>query len=464
MTSGTKAYLTITRNKSYLLLLGIIFVLSQLLFLGYFIDITNQRAITKVKSQVGPTVIAVVDQNKIEHGIVPFTKDRMLEISKLPEVLAYDYKTSIPLLGNQIKKVQTEGKKTDAPFYFIGIQYPKMTEIETKSMALIQGRTFTQEEIAQDKQVVIISQELLEKNNLQLNDSVIFDYIQYEPSTSTKLDNEERTISQRTPYEFEIIGTYKKQEKLELNDMRLPEEYLNNIKDKQVNEIYTTNNAIAKIKKESAIEFNEEKYFGNVTFLLNSMDDISSFTENAKMYLPESYMFIGTNDAGEMIQNALQSSQNIGQMVMFLTIAISIILSSFVLTLIFKQRKKEFGIYLALGIKKIELIKQVLFELYTIGLIALLLSFSIFHFIMPGITESIIRTELYNTSTEREVPKYGIEALEVDQSAEAYIEPVILIEDYAIIVVGVFVIITASSIMLIYQILRYPVKNILLDY
>lgn len=464
MTLLRKVFLTITRNRSYLLLLGLIFILSQLLFMSYFLGVTNERAVTKVKSQVGPQVVAIVNPEASENGIIPFTKDKMLKISKLTEVAAYDYRTSTQLSSTQIKKVQVETRSKEEAFQFVGIEYPKMVEIETKKMEIIQGRTFTQTEIEQDGQVVIISQELLEANNLQVGDAVVFDYIQYEATTNQQLDNDQRTISSKTPYTFEIIGTYKKAETAELNDTRLPEEYVNSIKDQRANEIFTSNQAIEKIMKESRSEIAEDEFLGNVTFLLNSTDDIDTFIENATTYLPESYMFIGANDASEMIQKSLQSSQDLGQMVMFATVLLSVILLSLILTLIFKQRKREFGIYLALGIKKRGLIQQVIFELYAITIIALLLSLPILNFVIPQITESIIRTELYNTSTTREVPKYGIEVLEIDQSAEAYIEPVIFVSDYVIIAGGVFVIITGSSLILIYRILRYPVKNILLEW
>ncbi|GBU11162.1 hypothetical protein AwErysi_07780 [Erysipelotrichaceae bacterium] len=463
MKYAQRIMICIKRNKIYLYLLAIVLILSQVVFLSYFIHKTNDRAIIGLHQKIGARVITTLDWDEIEDGYELFPYEDIRAIGKQSEVKAFDYRNEVILDTKNIEKIGVEGVREATDITFIGIQYAQMMDIEMKTMELISGRVFTQDEINNNAQVMLISEQMRLHNNLQVGDTVQFEYFEYDEIEATEFDhtsdNSTRTIRTKTPYVFEIIGTYHKQALHARGEK--DKEYTSYTNSNLLNSIYVSGNLVEQMQQLDTKKV--EGIAGDVTYLLYDAKDIEQFIETAQKYVPESYMFVDMKSMSEQMEGMLQTSRSLSTMIFTTSVLLGIVISMLVLFLVFKHRRREFGIYLALGISKRGLIAQVLSEIFVVTLVGIALSFTLLQFIMPSMTGAIIHNEIMSSREKQHMPIDGIEKFEGVGSIDAYIKPAIQLEDYIVVGVGVLLIILGSTLLLLYQIIKYPVKDILLE-
>lgn len=109
-------------------------------------------------------------------------------------------------------------------------------------------------------------------------------------------------------------------------------------------------------------------------YQLKSIDDLAKFKADTKPLLPKFYSVMTSTDNFDTIIGQFSKLSRIAKVVIIAAVSLSIILILLIVLLFMRDRKRELGIYLSLGDKKSTIILQIMTEVLTIAIIALMLS------------------------------------------------------------------------------------------
>lgn len=458
--------IAILRNKSYLVYFGVLFLISHVLFGGFLVGEVSSTTVERMKNGIAPKVVLYLDVVNIsEEGFTTLSLNDVERLGKLPEVKAYDYTNQMDLYHNSLKRIQTEEPESplshpDA-FDFKGINYAPMIEVETGDMQLISGRVFTEQEVRDRAPVGLISLSLLEQNNLKVGDSVQFEHRLYE-YTGDKTDHQSPpSISEKQGVDIQIIGVYQKK------DLQSPirdsiSEHVTTLRnDQRKNELYVPAKLIDQIQEGGPNQ--NDTVSSNVVYMLNSMDDVESFVASASIGLPKGYQFETSQMRLTQVKASLQSSSEMGAMIVQGTFGLSIIVLLILEYLMVRERKVEIGIYLALGRSRRSLLTQFLLEMTTVLAAALLCSVLILQITGPFFVEQITNTELVQSVSSAPTSLIDDHFQQYEGAFLSYYQ--FHVPLFVMLFVGALMQISLmlGGIMIIIYILRLDVKDILLE-
>lgn len=109
-------------------------------------------------------------------------------------------------------------------------------------------------------------------------------------------------------------------------------------------------------------------------YQLKSIDDLAKFKADTKPLLPKLFSVMSSTDNFDKIAGQFSKLSKIAQFVIIAAISLSVILILLIVLLFMRDRKRELGIYLSLGDKKSTIMLQIMVEVLTIAIIALVLS------------------------------------------------------------------------------------------
>ena len=212
---------------------------------------------------------------------------------------------------------------------------------------LIKGRHIEKD----DREKIIIHEELAQKNNLELNDKIRLELFD--------LNNNEI----KTEYEFEIIGIFsgKKQEK-----------YTGMTSDFSENMVF-----IDYESSQKALNKPENNK------IVNKLEIYSDSSENTKVALNKikeikiDWSQLKVSSDNHIFEETLESIDGIEHIINIMTYSImigGITVLSLILILWLRERIHEIGILLSIGISKIKIVTQFILELLFISLPSLVLS------------------------------------------------------------------------------------------
>lgn len=221
----------------------------------------------------------------------------------------------------------------------------------------------------------VISEELATLNELSVGDTI----------TLVDVNNEKNT------YEFTITGIYKENTDSSNN--------MASMFSNSANEIITNVNIIKTILED------DEELTATITptFILNNKDDIEAFTfEVEEKGLSEYYTI--TNNIEE-IENATSSIDNVKTFATTFLI-ITLIIGGVVLVIInminIRERKYEIGVLRTIGMKKIKVSMQFMFELLIVCIVSLMIGAFVGSFASVPVANSLLQNEIENTTTSYE--------------------------------------------------------------
>lgn len=234
-------------------------------------------------------------------------------------------------------------------------------ELHENSIEITEGRSFTEEELKNGSPVAVLAKDLgrgnfFENNlsNFQVGDIIPFSIISSD--------------GKKAEYPVEIIGLFDISDKLS-DENKYPLYFKSFMPYKAVtkqydiqNELNTQNNPI----KYSPVQF---------TFRLASDNKMEEFLQRAETLCQSTSLQIFHSDAEfKKVQRPIMAIRSLAdKQFLICTIALITIISLLVI-LFLEERKHEIGIYLALGERKFNIIIQVLLEIITVGMLAILLS------------------------------------------------------------------------------------------
>ena len=293
-------------------------------------------------------------------------------------------------------------------FIVKGIHYPNILDMEEGIIELISGRVFTKEEIENGSFVALLPQGLAKANNLEVGSTFTLEsriYNTYCDQTGafsgSSLFGADLLISKEI--EFEVIGIF-----APTVIMDSEANFINLLNHTELNgrRIYIPID-VARVRNNLLVEhisiyYPEELYYhgqeySDILFALYDPLDLEKFNAMATELLPDFWMIHDLTHEFDAISNSMIDMQDIANWILIGVSIASLIVLGLLVVLLLHDRREEIGIYLALGESKINVIFQMIIEIATISLIAIVLALFIGNILSEYITITMLRQELiYN--------------------------------------------------------------------
>lgn len=428
-----RALCSVTRKKGKsLILFAVIFVLGNVIAGSIAIQQSTQNVENSVKKQLGGTATIQLDYEnnqeefaKNDLKIDQLKVDFMKKVGESPYVKYYDYNALAMAQTKELKSASSESEQFGGMmdgFTLKGSNYNKILDIEEKNIKLVEGKVFTQEDIDNGKNVGLISSKVAEENGLSVGDQMVMDTRSYD---YTENGGEKELFKIDVP--IQIIGIFEPTtvELKDKEDKKNQEQNTNQqfMSMQQLNTIYLPNKTVLEINKNNTeklkkvdpdspylSEENVEEYYTPV-YVLKSPDDVEAFKQETQPLLPKLYTVKASTDQYEQIGGSMKKMSQISGYVVMIAVIATLLIISLVVLLFMRDRKHELGIYLSLGDKRSHVMGQIIIEMLIISGIALILSLITGNFLGKIVSESLLNSDLLNSSNEQMNMFMGIDGL-----------------------------------------------------
>ncbi|MFI9756323.1 FtsX-like permease family protein [Streptomyces sp. NPDC051963] len=352
------------RRGRTLITLATFLVISVMVLAGVLINGATARAEQDAKRSVGAEVNLDVDMNQMGNGAqlqAPSIDARTVDkIGSLPQVQKYTYSMwDRALLTGKNKLVDGGPKDPMGPGGTIGmgvLDSSLLPDFRSGKSTLVSGEHITAAD--KDKKQLLIEERLAQQNGLKVGDNL------------TLTGNDEKTTG-----EFTVGGIYRDPRPTTDAD---PEYGIS-----PANMIYGSVGGLAALGAEG----NGPRKVGKATFLLNDADAQHSFKSEAKQIAGKAltgFKLDANDKAVQQMTGPLKSIRSTATLAMWLMGLAGAAVLALLANLAVKQRRREYGVLLAMGEKKSKLIAQQVLEIVVVAVIAIGLS-SLF---APKLTQS----------------------------------------------------------------------------
>lgn len=279
---------------------------------------------------------------------------------------------------------------------------------------LVEGRVFTEEEIARGDKVVLINKKIADQNGIQVGDDLVF--------TTKNLDFENISSDGKPPVigqvdlSLTVIGIYenvKSSDKEEDSPSSNVDTIMNNDQEmKRANTLYTTNGAVTAhniaVFEESNpdlevapedLEQNAQAQYQPL-FVLNSVDDAENFISDSNAILPDYQIIVSNDSSYQSIAGPLQQTSKLAGYVLYVAIGAALLIITLVVLLFLRDRKHELGIYMSLGEKRKLVLTQILAEVLIVAIIAVTLSIFSGNLLAASLSDTMVKDRLIAQSQD----------------------------------------------------------------
>ncbi|WP_171014979.1 ABC transporter permease [Culicoidibacter larvae] len=412
-----RAMLSIVRRpgKSVILLI-LIFILGNIIAGAISVQQAVANTEKSIRSQLGAAATLSLDYQNIDWEALgdqsppSLTVAEMEAVAALPQVKYFDYSAMAGLSSKTLKRVESEdggvvygGMGTDTYFSLYGIEYAPMLAIESGQATLADGRVFTESEVKNGSQVVLISKQLAELNDLKVGDKITLDNNYYGDVKAVYDSTGEDTTAPKKveSYDLEVIGIFepKIEVKAESKNGQMDFDYMNIEKQ---NMIYSPNKVAIKASEFQSENWNADypdqampnTVFYQPVYILNDPAEGEAFRAEASALIPELYTVELSSDSYKAVAGPLETIQWIAGIILVVAIAASLIILSLLVTLFLRDRKHEIGVYLALGEKRLKVIGQIVIEVFSVALVAITLSLFSGNMIAQSISSTMLQNQM----------------------------------------------------------------------
>lgn len=470
-----RAFLSLVRRKGKsLILLVIIFILSNVMAGSIAIGQASNNVERTIKLQLGANASVELDWEKMQdwtedqwNSLEYITPEMADKIGGLSYVKYYDYSSETYI--NSTTLTQYDPNMVEVPtisyFPIKGVQYAPILDIVNGNATLVNGRTFNESEITNADYVALISDKVAELNNIFVGDVI---YLQ----NTFSIWKEDNTVEEvKRDIALEVIGIFTpKVEQSEENNGGW-------IDYTPFNRIYVPNGVVHAenrwMNEQYAIAYPDsnikiDQIYITPTFVLNNPEDVESFRTEAKNLLPDYYKVTVSSDAYDSVAGPIKFIGSLSNIILYVAIGATILILSLVVILFLRDRKHELGIYLSLGESKSKVVGQILIEVLSIAIIAITLSLLTGNSIAESTSQSMmdLRNEITGNTDNggviyRDMGYYPTNGVTEDDVLEAY--KIEFSWDYVLILYGVGLgTVLLSSIAPMIYILRLKPKKIMM--
>lgn len=437
-------YSVIRRKGKSLILFAVIFILCNVLAGAVSIHQATSEVEKKIKTQLGAKATISLDYDEVDQlskdnpnifESLKFPDEKVInEIGSLPQVKYYDYSFSNGVNANKVKSYSNEenengvvmGPGMGGKYYFniVGVNNPETAAVKDGKIKIVEGKSFTKDQVDSGKNVVLISKKVAEKNNLSVGGKLVLDYNQADMNSMAMNDDGKesedaiKTEIATKEYVYDIVGIFEPV-KVELKKDATQDQKMNQSfnDEMQQNTFYMPNKTVKKdnadFMRVVAAKFpsqfeNVEETINEMTsyiephFTLKSPEDIESFRQEATALLPDKKMFkiYVSSDQYDSIAGPVKSMDKLSRYVMIIAIIASLFIISLVVLLFLRDRKHELGVYLALGDRKWHVLMQIVIEVFLIGIVAITLAMFTGNILAKGVSQSLIENQMSAKSSQ----------------------------------------------------------------
>lgn len=430
-----RAWLSVTRRKGKsLLLFVIIFVLGNVIAGAVSIQQATQNVEQTIKLQMGATATLQADYENLKESqyeeVGTLTKDIVTKVGELPYVKYYDYvlmasfgsETLKPYTPDELSDMQVPQEANYYAFRLRGTQSSKLLPLEEGHISLSSGRTFTDDEVKSGKNVVLISKELAESNQLSVGDTAHF--------TSFVMNYETNEVAEKIDYPMEVIGIY--QTKPKSGEKEENKQSFEAYQDQQLlNQVYLPNKVVETVRlaeaETMAVDIPEDELkasasIGEPLYVLKNPEDLEKFKQEAQAYLPKHYVVKATSDAFDRIAAPVKSMSKLAGYVLVVAVLATVVIITLVVLLFLRDRKHELGIYLSLGEAKRKVVLQTLAEVLMIAMVAVSLSVFSGNLMAKGVSSTLLQHQINNHQDNGGTVFYGIDELNTNTTLDDVVE------------------------------------------
>lgn len=313
----------------------------------------------------------------------------------LPYVEFYDYGLSAQVYSSTLQLCEhptiegligTAVLGSFAPITLRGGQDPAVFDIRDGSIRLVEGRTFTQEEMNSQSYVTLISKDLAEKNNLTVGSKVTLENLVFHPPTESNATNEKyfsyENVFAKQTMDFTVIGLY------EVVEQPLPRDQYDAVMVEaayyqRLNRFYVSNpvasaQATLFIDQTKQIDPRAVSMYSpvdSILFVMKNATYLKEFRETVEPMLADVPLTV--NDTGEMLELVIAPMRTfdwIASLVLYISMGATILILSLLVLLFLRDRRHEIGIYRSLGERKGKVVGQILLEVAAVALVGITLS------------------------------------------------------------------------------------------
>lgn len=467
-----RALLYVRRKKGKVLTIGaILFIVSTLVLTGLVIKTASNSAYDYARKSLGASVSYVTDMSSVMgenrtpgSGMgfqIPddFTNITMEEIENIENGtnLLSDTLINATLAANATDfsyyDVNTEAASTRSDFgksasiNITGSNYSNVDNIfYNDNNTLIDGRYFTDSEIDNGDNVIIIESTIATLNELSVGDSITLSKV------LRGRPDEETSVSDIT---YTIVGVYKTSNPTDASATDFRGSF--NL---------TENTMYAPIT--NVLDNNGER-IDSVTFTMNDPTDIESFI-NYVNGLGISYRSVNANDAAyEKMVGPISSVSNTASILVVTVILAGGLIIGLLSMLSIKDRKYELGVLLSLGESRIKIVSQLIFEMLIVSIASFILAIAVSNFTAQLTTNFLLNTAV--SEVEEDTPEMGF-GRGFNQFRNSNVTNVEAIEDLTVEVnfedsakmlgIGIFIIVIGNISQALFVLKANP-KEILLE-
>jgi len=401
-----RALIKILRKKTQsMILFLIVFILSNILLTTFAVTMSLKDVKKTVLSQLPPIVSIGYNHDSLyseneKNGVeIKLPKLDVEMANKLYEntrdmVSSFDYSTYASLQSSSLKFNIIDKKEDNIPEVYNqkrinlqGTQLQDTSLVTLKEATFIAGKGFSESDIKEGKPKAIVSKQFAQANQLEVGSIIELKNDIYNVKVEEIESVEDRKPIESVSIDVEVIGI------LEIESI---EEYLINqesnqngmtyfnvytkattfiVPNKFVEEIneYTNDKATQSLSDKEKNQYLSGLNTVSPSYILKNIDNLQEFEKAArKIYKGDNYQITSVVDNYEVIAKSLTSMEKLLDLIVIICIISSIAILSLVLNVFIFLRKKEMGIYLALGEKRYKIFSQLLLETIIISVVATL--------------------------------------------------------------------------------------------
>ena len=368
MIKNAIAYITRKRNRTLIIFIILTIVLSCLYSCLTIMKSSNEIEKTLYESSNSSISITKKDGKY-------FNVNQFKDIEKLKEVeeIIIQYDGLAKLKDAKVVSGEQRINREDLSDEFKNVVSFEATN-NTKRNILFSSRVFTIKEgkniEENDKNSIIVHEEFAKQNNLKLGDEVNLELLDLEKSEEIK------------SHKFKIIGIFsgKKQET-----------YTGLSSDFSENMVFVDYSTSQEILNKS-----ENNKIANKILMYSSSAESTDLALNKlkELKIDESKYFVQKDS--NAFEESLESVSGIKHMIKIMTYSIMLggmVVLSLILILWLRERIYEIGIFLSIGISKIQIIMQFIFELLFISIPSIISSLFLGNVLIKVIAGGLINSE-----------------------------------------------------------------------
>lgn len=490
-----RAWLSLTRKKGKVIILfSVVFILGNLIAGAISVNQATGKVEKNIKKQLGAKATLDLDPNVYEEALAnggkleiePLSEETIKKIGQSDQVKYYDYSKQIYGGGKEVKpfevprhdesSIAMSNSLKGMEFGLKGTQYAPVMDLKEGKSKLVEGRTFTEEEIEKGSRVGLISKKLAEENNLNVGDIFIFENNVFDVSQGTM--PESPVTSREVP--IEIVGIFEPVEAAEKSESKDKQsDMVNSLMNTQLqNTLYVPNGVVSQedqFQKEEQEKLDPNANVGKnqtvASYILKNPESVETFKEENAAFVPKGYKITADADQYHSIAAPIKSMSKLSQYVLFASIFAALLIISLVVLLFLRDRKHEFGVYLSLGEKRSHILGQVIIEVIAVA--ALAIAFSIFsgNYLAKGISHSMIQSQVQAEMEKENASANGPLVMINGKESQSSISSEDMMKEYVVslsplyiisfVMISLATILTATIVPIVY-LLRLNPKTILM--